>query len=550
VKRTRTWRLATTAVAMGALTMAITGPALAQTEEVPVLGELLSGSGGAPGLEDLEALPSHRLTELLGELGLPAGTPLDDVLTAIQGLGGGASAAAADGPQRSGVADTPEAGIGGFVGHARASGTTVCVGLPAELRDGLAPALEGLGIDGACDEVGTVGIRIDLAQTQAELQRAAMGDDVSSEARALITNLILGSPELDAPGSCSGGPIDIAVPEDAPLVTLTLLGVDCERSDARAFADVEIAGVDIRLGNLIAHGAPEEFRTGLQDAVDQLNAELLTPLSEGLCEGTDPLLEGLLGGGNLCEDEAPFLQLTNPLDLDVPLVDLELITAISEITHEDGTVTAEASAALTGLNLLGVACLGGDGTTPYTFTSTASTDGETATRSATAPDLQLRRCEQEQSLLRTLMSADVPLADVAALEQVLQDGPLADLFDGFDQLLDALQTRALTQGRGYTNPVDGAGTSAGTTPFAVVASLPLSGLPGLEDTPLADLGVAVTGNETSVGVNATPAVEPAGAPPQATPAPSAPLPHTGPGLAGLLGLGALGAAAALGRREN
>jgi hypothetical protein len=84
-----------------------------------------------------------------------------------------------------------------------------------------------------------------------------------------------------------------------------------------------------------------------------------------------------------------------------------------------------------------------------------------------------------------------------------------------------------------------------------VASLPLSGLPGLEDTPLADIGVAVIGNETAVGVNATPVVVPAGTPPQAAPAtPSEPLPHTGAGLAGLLGLAALGAAAALRRRDR
>jgi hypothetical protein len=88
-------------------------------------------------------------------------------------------------------------------------------------------------------------------------------------------------------------------------------------------------------------------------------------------------------------------------------------------------VTATAEATLTGLNVLGMACLGGDGTAPYTFTSTATTDGETATRSATAPDLQLRLCQQDQSLLRTLMSSDIPLGDIAALEQVLQDSELS-----------------------------------------------------------------------------------------------------------------------------
>jgi hypothetical protein len=213
-------------------------------------------------------------------------------------------------------------------------------------------------------------------------------------------------------------------------------------------------------------------------------------------------------------------------------------------------VTATASATFTGLNVLGVACVGGDGTSPLTFTSTATTDGQTATRSATAPDLQARLCSQDQSVLRTLMSSDQPLGDIAILEQIVQESELEPLFDGLDQLLEALGTYALTEGKAYTNPVEGAGTSAGTTPFAIVASLPLSALPGLEDTPLGELGVAVIGNETAVGVNATPVVTPAGAPPQAAPTPSDPLPHTGPGLAGLLGLGALGAAAALRRRDR
>jgi MYXO-CTERM domain-containing protein len=554
LKRTRTWRVMAAAAAMSAITMTIGGPALAQSpQDLPVLGELLRASDGSPDLDDLDGLPTDRLADLLAELGLPEGTPLDELLAVIRDTVGANAAADADVAELAtgGSAATPEASGGGFVGYAKASGTTICVGLPAELREGLADLLDGLGIAGACEEVNTDGIRIDLAQTQADLQRAALGDDVSSRAKGLITNLLLGSAAADEPGACTGGPTKVAVPDEAtPLITFTLLGVDCEESDARAFADVQIAGVDIRLGNLIELGAPAEFRTGMQEAVTQLNGQLLAPLSEGICAATDPAFEGVLGDGTLCEDDEPFLQLTNPLDVDVPLVALELITASSEVTHDDGTVTATASATLTGLNVLGMGCLGGDGTAPYTFTSTASTDGETATRSATAPDLQLRLCQQDQSLLRTLMSSDIPLGDIAALEQVLQDSELEPLFDGFDQLLDALQTRMLTQGKAYTNPVDHAGTSAGTTPFAVVASLPLSGLPGLEDSPLADLGVAVIGNETAVGVNATPVVVPAGAPPQAAPTPSEPLPHTGAGLAGILGLGALGAAAALRRRDR
>jgi hypothetical protein len=555
LKRTRTWRLATAAVALSALTMTITGPALAQSHEdlepffeglseseISQVRAALEGEGDEPLPEELQAVVDQILAALAGE-----GEGGEDVETE--------DADETTDVDAGGAADTPEAGVGGFTGYAHASGTTVCVGLPAELREGLAPLLDGLGIAGSCDEVNLDGIRIDLAQTQATLQRAAVGEDVSSEAQALLTNLILGSAEAGAPGSCQGGPMDIAIPEDSPVIELTVLGVDCAETDERAFADVKIAGLDIRLGNMIAHGLPEELRAGLGDGIDQFNEQLLAAVGEGLCEGTDPIFEGLVGGGSLCEEGETFLQLNNPLDADVPLVDLEVVTATSEVVHDDGTVTANASASLTGLNVLGISCLGGDGTAPYEFTSTATTDGETATRSADAPDLQLRACSQEQSLLRSLMSSDDPLGDIALVEQVVQDelleGNFAELFAGLNELLTALETRLLWQGEAYTNAIDGAGTSAGTKPFAVLATLPLS---VLGDTPLGDIGVAVVGNETAVGVNATPAVTPAGAPPApAAPTPgepSAPLPHTGAGLAGLLGLAAIGGAAALRRRDR
>jgi MYXO-CTERM domain-containing protein len=554
LKRTRTWRVMAAAAAMSAITMTIGGPALAQPQqdlerfldgltEVEV-GQVLDVLDGDATRDTLPAELQEVLDRILAALDEAAG---GDAGSSETGATEGDAVAA----QGGGAAATPDASGGGFVGYADASGTTVCVGLPGELREGLAQALEALGIAGRCDAVGGDGIRIDLGRAQAELRRAALGDDVESSARGLLTNAIIGSAELDAPGACTGGPIDVALPEaSAPLVTISLLGVDCEESDARAFADVRIAGLDIRLGHLLAYGLPTELRDGLDEALAAINGQLLSPLSEATCQATDPVFGGLLGGGSLCEDGEPFLQLPNPLDLDVPVVDLSLVTATSEVTHDDGTVTATASATFTGLNVLGIACVGGDGTAPLTFTSTATTDGETATRSATAPDLQARLCPQDQSVLRTLMSSDQPLGDIAILEQVAQESQLEPLFGGLDQLLEALGTYALTEGKAYTNPIEGAGTSAGTTPFAIVASLPLSALPGLEDTPLGELGVAVIGNETAVGVNATPVVIPAGAPPQAAPTPSDPLPHTGPGLAGLLGLGALGAAAALRRRDR
>ncbi|MBS3941868.1 MAG: hypothetical protein KG028_12995, partial [Actinobacteria bacterium] len=234
---------------------------------------------------------------------------------------------------------------------------------------------------------------------------------------------------------------------------------------------------------------------------------------------------------------------------DVPLVDLDLIAATSEVVHDDGTVTATATSTFTGLNTLGIACVGGDGTEPYTFSSTATTDGAEATRSATVTDLQLRTCPQEQSLLR-LIATEGPLGDIGVLEQIVQDellgGSLAPVFDGVDQLLGALSTQAITQGQAYTGEIEGAGTSAGTTPFVIAASMPLAALPGLADVG-GEIAVIVHANETSVGVNATPA-EPTVSP-DVIDDPGE-LPNTGPGLAGLLGLAAMAGAVALRRRED
>lgn len=89
--------------------------------------------------------------------------------------------------------------------------------------------------------------------------------------------------------------------------------------------------------------------------------------------------------------------------------------------------------------------------------------------------------------------------------------------------------------------------------------MPFGDLPGLDEV-LGDIHVLVAGGETAVGVNAVPAgvtpeaptddpdpVTPAG--PDADPTPSS-LPRTGAGAGLMLGLAALGAAAALRRREG
>ncbi|MFA9446285.1 hypothetical protein [Egicoccus sp. AB-alg6-2] len=569
---TRRWRRATALVAAGMLALGVPGLAAAQPapgefgglEDVldparleDLLGGLdpderrqlldaLTGEGGdAPQLPPELQQVLDQLLALLDEVGLPdPGGEGDDGAEDAERPDAAA-------PRIGGDATTPEAGVGGFAAYAEASGATVCVGVPAALAEGLTPVLEGLGIAGGCDfgETRTAGIRLDLGKAETDLRRAAADEPIDADARAFVTNLLLASEAADQPGACEGGPMEATLPPDGPpLVTFTLLGVDCASDDARAFADVRIAGVDIGLGNLVEHGLPVEARDALGQVVDGLNEQLLGQLDPALCELSDPVLDGLLGGGSLCETDgngaSSVLRLHNPLDADIPLVDLGLVAATSEIVHDDGTVTATATSTFSHLNALGIACLGGDGEAPATFTATASTDGIEAARSATAPDVQVRACPQEQSLLR-LVAAEGPLGDVAVLERVVRDdllgGALAPVFGGLDQLLAALSTRALTPGQAYTGDIEGAGTSAGTTPFVVAATLPLAGLPGLSEVG-GEIAVIVHANETRVGVNAEP-VEVV-----AAEVPDEPLPHTGAGLTGVLGLAAMAGAVALRRR--
>jgi hypothetical protein len=519
MKKTRLWRTATAGLATATLLTMTAGAAVAQSpEDLPLPGD-------DEGTEEVE----------------PEGDDEQDELE---------------------VGGIPETGMGGFSGYADAQGATVFVGLPQELADGLEPVLDGLGVAGSIDANGTTlsGIRIDLAAVQANLERAAAGEDISSEATALLTNLILGSGAADQPGACQGAPAEVALPpdEETPLITLTILGVDCEETEERAFANAQIAGLDIRLGALIELGLPEELRAGVQQLVDELNTQLLAPLSEGVCDNLlGPIADGLIGA-EPCEEDDPLLQLTNPFDIDVPLVDLDLVAATAEVTQDGGSVTATATSTFGGLNVLGVSCIGQDGNEPLTFTSTATSDGATATRAADAPSLALRLCQQEQSLLRILLG-DGPLGDIAVFEEIVQeelfDGQLQELFDGVDELLATLSTEAITQAEAVLGDIEGAGTTARTEPFVIASTVPLSGLPGFGDTPLADIAVVVVGGATEVGVNALPAgeepeaqpVTPAG--PEA-PAPPASLPRTGAGAGALFGLMALGAATALRRRDS
>jgi hypothetical protein len=566
---TRTWRVAAAGLATAALMTTSLGAASAQ---VPGVGDLPTDPTELA--DALEGLDADELAAVLEELGLPADTPLDDLLDALSGgLPDGADGDGdddADGGVDPGEATgtdagpIPTTGMGGFTGYANAAGTTVFVGLPPELHDGLADVLEAIGIAGSFDADGRTldGIRIDLARAQADLERAAAGEDIASEASAFVTNLLLASPEAGEPGACTGGPAEVDLPPDAetPLLTVTIVGVDCAESDERAFADVQIAGLDIRLAALLELGLPPEVADGVRDGIAQLNDALLTPASDGLCQLIDPALDGLLPGADPCAEDTPLLQLRDPFDLDVPVVDLDLVAATTEVTQDGGSVTATATSTFAGLDVLGVACLGGiDGDEPLAFTSTATSDGTTASRDASAPPLALALCQQEQDVLRLLLG-DGPLGDIEVFERVIQDdlvdGQLEALFDGVDTLLEALTTEALTQGTANLGPVEGSGTSAGTDPFVAAQTLPLAGLPGLGDV-VGDVAVIVVGGETEVGVNALPAGAPEAPPtegeppaPATEPAASGPLPRTGTGAGVLVGLAALGAAAALRRRDG
>lgn len=553
MKNIRAWRRATAGLAVAALLTVVAGPAAAQSRD-----DLPSDPASLQAY--LEGLDADALSGLLAELGLPEGTPVDQVVEALADDEDAGDEDPGDETDTVTVESTdgpiPVTGVGGFAGYAEAEGATVFVGLPAELAEGLAPLLDGLGAAGSIEtDGGTLsGIRIDLAQVQADLERAARGEDISSSSSALLTNLVLGSDAADQPGACEGGPAEVALPPDAttPLITLTVLGVDCEQSDERAFAEARIVGLDIRLAALLEQGLPQEFDDGAQQLVDELNAQLLAPVSEGLCEIIDPVFAAILGTEPCAAEEEPLLQLRNPFDVDVPVVDLDAVGATAEVTQDGESVTATATSTFTGLNILGVSCVGGD-EPPLQFTSTATSDGATATRDAAAPSLALGLCQSEQSLLRILLG-EGPLGDVAVFEQVVQDelfdGQLQQVFDGVDQLLTQLNTEAITQGEAVLGEIEGAGTTARTDPFVVASTIPLSGLPGLGDTPLGDIAVIVVGGATEVGVNALPATQVLDDPPvESTPVTPSQLPRTGAGAGALLGLAALGAAAALRRRD-
>lgn len=552
---TRLWRIATATLAASALLMTTVGGATAQTEpieevldpgQLDQLEETLAGDDG-----EGDDLTGTSLDEVLDQLGLDS---LDELLALLEGDDTAPTNETADveAPEvaagEAGSGEVPDTGIGGFVGKADATALEVTVGLPAELREGMAPLLEGLGI------AGGEGIHIKFAETQAELQRAGEGEEVEGLAKALVTNLLLDSE--GSPGACQGSDtIELPPDQDVPLLRVDVASIDCEQTDERAFADAQLAGVEISLAGLIEAGFPEDARTGLDEALAPINEELLAQLNDGACnpeeDGTlNDLFEPVFGEDQeACE--ALELQLRNPFDVDVPLVKVDLLGSTSEVTADDLQVNAEATAMLEHVNTLGLVCVGGDGTSPLQYTATAATDGTEGSFGTSAPDAQARLCENEASILRLISDSEV-FQSVDVFEANITDlfdGALEELFLGLEEVFAALETTAVTNGAPY-GQTEGAGAVAGVTPLTIVGTAPFSALPGFEDTPLGDIEVRVAAMEVEAAVNAAPAGQPVPAGPDETEPVSQDLPNTGGPAIALIGIGALGAAAALRRRDE
>jgi hypothetical protein len=549
MKRTRLWRIATAAVATSALLMtAAGGVATAQSaddlaEFEGQIREFFDADGDdsdSPFDEFLENLDPAQLEELLNQL--QGGDDADDADDEGDDLDGPTTedGAAVDG-------DVPGADVGGFVGTARGTGLEIGVGLPAELAEGLEPLLDGLGIRDA----NTGGIRIALADTEAELQRAGSGEEVEGLAKALVTNLLLDSEAADHPGACQGADtVELPPDADVPLLRVTVADIDCEQDDERAFANAQLAGATVSLAGLIEAGFPEDIRTGMNEVLDPLNENLGGALDQACREGLSQILDPLLPGNEACD--ALELEIQNPFDVDIPLVDVNLLGSTSEVTANDDEVTADAEATLAGINVLGLVCVGGDGTEPLTYSASAATDGSEATQSTTAPDAQGRLCPNEASILRLI-------TDIEAFQSIdlfeenitnLVDGQLEQLFEGIEELLAALGASVVTNGQPYGD-VEGAGAVAGVSPLTIVGAAPFGEIPGLDEF-LGDLEVRVEAMSVEAAVNAEPdePVAPSGDEPTEPTEPARDLPKTGASAAGLLGLAALGAAAALRRRED
>lgn len=549
MKTTRFWRLGTATLATGALLIMTTGGVAADSQDdvgdvldpgqLEQLEELL-GDEGDGGDGDGDGLTGTPLDDVLDELGLDS---LDELLALLDGDGRGA---AAEEPEiQEGEADggdVPDIGIGGFIGTADATGLEVAIGLPEELRDGAQPVIEGLGIG------GPDGIHIKVAETEAELQRAAAGEEVDGLAKALATNLLLDSE--GSPGACQGVPETVELPpdQDVPLVRVAIANIDCEQTDERAFAHAEVAGLTVSLAGLLEAGFPGDVADGIDEVLDPLNEQLLAELNAGCDESVGTIIGELLPESESCE--ALELQIRNPFDVDVPLVDVSGLRSTSEVTADDLDVSADAAATLASVNVAGLVCVGTDGDDPLSHTAAVSTDGEAGTANSTAVDAT-RLCENDTSILRLIDGSSVVDSTQLFGTEItnLFDGELEAVFEAIDALFEAIGATVVTGGSPYEN-VEGAGAVAGVTPMTVAGLAPFGEIPGLNEF-LGDIEVRVTAMEVEAAVNAEPeGPKPQPAGPEPEPAqPDEDLPTTGAG-AGLAGLAALGAAVALRRRDE
>ncbi len=587
--RTRTRHLTTSVAAMSVLLLALGAPAA----NAQGLGDGLGGGeddGGGPladvgdvldpdQFEGLDELSPEQLEDLLDTEGLEELSPeqlqglIDTLMDQAPGGGEGGGdegddSDPADAPDENGDGSgIPGADAGAFTGVASARGLFVGVGLPDQLAEPLEPLLEGLGIDG---DDGDPAIAINVAETNAELRRAAAGEDVDGLAEALVLNAVLGSEQAGAPGACQGNDMTVEIPdEQTPLLTLDVANIDCEQDDERAFADAQLAGVEINLGNLIDLAGAEALRDGFDQVLEPVNDQLLGAINDacpdalgGITDGLDqlPILDA--DGDPICD--AVELDLENVFDVDVPLLDVELLEATSEVTNDGATLVAEGRSGLANLSLGGLVCVEGpEQNEELEFLSRAQTDGQTGQATRQAPETTARLCDNPalaqildaEELLNSVEIAGQGLADIVDVQE-LTDA----IEDGLDMLLVDTEESLTTAGE--TNE-EGAGAAASSR-LDIVNLGPFREVEGLSDTPLGDITVNVTAMDTTAAVNAGPApAGPGGDPDPDEPAPDpnpepagdpdpdpGPLPNTGAGAAGVVGLAALGGAAALRRRHG
>jgi hypothetical protein len=488
----------------------------------------------------------HRTTSRL-TAGLGA------AVTTIALVAGPAAAAPAEGPHA-------------FDSLASGTGLTLTVSLPPTLADALAPvlgSLPGITLDGA-------NLDISLAQTLAELELPltanGLGEVTSVATASSVDGSIKGFIETltGGPVECLATPLAVSIPEGAttPLVAFDLLQAECTQDAAGrlSIASSKIADLEVNLAgaleliNTIPGGA--EITGALEGAVDELSTvveeqvfpaigQVLTPVQDAVSEaiGTDINL-----------DEAMRI----PEVFDVPLLSIKLLETVSTTETAGDLVKAVSSTTIAGVQLIGTVCL-----PDVTYRAESFTNGQPggASYATSIPTIDVGICDT--TLLETILRLEEaegvindvlvnlgggqlkPLAEVLA--DVNSDLPLADILAGIEDLLSTLGVTSIVQGSQASPYAAEDGSKAGVNidplrigvqPFGQLAA----------GTELENVGVMLTAGRQQTGVQAANVNE---AVPAAAPAPDAPvnMPKTGGGAAAaLLGVLAMGSAAALRKR--